>query len=89
MPLALIQILSQGKHRPDGERVRGPGDDDAPPPERPGDQEDASHAGSDAAETQLRHLDPILSKTLAQTENWLELKSVLWPLSGSTLVILD
>ena len=68
MPLALIQILSQGKHRPDGERVRGPGDDDAPPPERPGDQEDASHAGSDAAETQLRHLDPILSKL------WLRLR---------------
>ena len=52
----------QGEHCPGGERVRGPGDDDVAPPEGPGDQEDAGHAGPDATETQLRHLDPILSK---------------------------
>ena len=49
----------QGEHCPNGERVWGPGDNDAPAPEGPGDQEDAGHARPDAAEAQLRHLDPI------------------------------
>ena len=49
-------VLQAGERGPGGERVRGPRDHDAAPPEGPGDQEDAGHARSDAAETQLRTL---------------------------------
>ena len=57
----LNDFLPQREHCPGRERVRGSRDDDAAPPERPGDQEDASHAGPDAAEAQLRIIERVPS----------------------------
>ena len=59
----LNNFLPQREHCPGRERVRGSRDDDAAPPERPGDQEDASHAGPDAAEAQLRIIERFPSVT--------------------------